>query len=101
MQIKNIDTDFKEVFEPIQFVLDGETYTVDNIDAEVLENMSDAKEDLKSIRRGLASLTNTDIKQFAKTDFRKMSMALGFVTQAVAAQTDKLKAKNVQGESVE
>ncbi len=96
----NIDEQYSSLFEPIEFTLDGVDYRVDKIEAATLESLADNIENPRGMRECFALLVGCDKKEFNKTDFRKLALAMRFINESMKEQLEEFQSKNVPGESV-
>lgn len=96
----NVDEQYAKTFESIILVIDGTEYSVDKIEANVLESMMGNVDNPKGLREGFASLVGKDKKTFQKTDFRKLALAMRNINEEMRAQLEKFQSKNASGEDV-
>jgi len=85
--MRNFDAEIK----PIQFILNGKTYTVVPITAKVIRQINEIlnNENLseqEKASRELALLTNSDEKEFANTDLRKLVAVSNYITEEITAK---------------
>jgi len=86
----NIDEQTK-VFEPIEITLEGKTYVIEKITDDMMievVNMSkgEGANDVRTVKKQLAFLLNTDEKSFKGVDLRKLGKAVQFITSTITEQ---------------
>jgi len=97
----NIDKEYQGIFESIEFTLDEVEYSVTKIETSTMEALMDSADtdSARTMKELFASLVGVDKKEFNKTDFRKLSLAMRFINTCMQEQIDKFTSKNEQGES--
>jgi len=88
MKTLNLDELAVESYPPINVVIDGKTYTIKNISADMLDEVQELgdKTDNRTVCRMLAVLTGTTEGTFFRTDFRKVVRAVKFITETCQEQ---------------
>jgi len=95
----NIDQKTKDIFEPIVLTIDEVEYTIDKIPADLMKSMLTTGKNTETDVI-LAKLAGVPDNTFAKTDTKKLILAMRSITEEVHGQLTKLDSKNVPGESV-
>jgi hypothetical protein len=81
----NLDKMTKELFEPIEVVIDGVEYEVGKVTADTLK-MDAVGDDAEAGGRQLAKILGVPATTFDQTDMRVVGMALKFVTDEIVKQ---------------
>ena len=97
----NIDEQYQKLFEPIVVTVDSVDYTVGKIEAETLESMVANVNNPSGMRKAFAKLVNVDEKNFRKTDFRLLALAMRAINETMTEQLGKFQSKNAQRGSAE
>ncbi len=100
MKTLNLDELASVSYPPVSFILDGKTYTVKNITADMLDKVRELEKDAdnRTICRMLAVLTGEIDVVFCKADFRKVVRALKFITETTQKQLE-VDPKNSEAEA--
>lgn len=96
MPIKNFDDMAKALFEPIEFIVEGKTYTVSKVTAELISGLTQENtgNDVGVVCRQLAKIVGAKPDTFLNTDLRIVTAALQFVTEEATQQMNKAQPKN-------
>ena len=94
----NIDDQFNEQFPPISVVVDGVTYTIRTIDADAMKAIMGIADNPATVADVFTLITGAKANTFKKTDTRKLSAALRFITETMREQIEAVQSKNVPGE---
>jgi len=89
MPIKNFDEMAKQMFEPIEFVADGKTYTVGKVTSDMISGLAAGEEkgdDVGVVCRQLAKLVGAKPDTFLNTDLRIVTAAIQYVTEEATKQ---------------
>lgn len=89
----------EKVYEPIEVVLGGETYTIEEVHQDLLDKIKDSgkeakasldagEEDIGIIYRQLGILLDTDPVKFKDVDIRKANAVLRFLTETITSQIE-------------
>ena len=95
MPKKNYD-DLMKMFEPIEIVIEGVTYTVGKVTAEMISGLTkdDQSNDIGVVCRQLAKIVGAKPNTFMETDLRVVTGALQFVTEEATKQMGENQPKN-------
>jgi hypothetical protein len=103
MPIRNFDDLAKEMFEPIEFVLEGTKYAVTKVTAEMIQKLTEKSpkdNEIKTVCTQLAKMVGVKEDTFLHTDIRSVMGVIGYVTEEATKQVEKAAPKNpTQGEA--
>lgn len=84
----------KKVYEPIELVLEGKTYSVTSVDQSIFDKINEVskeskgKEDVGVLSRQLGAVLGVKASEFKNVDLRKMSAAIKFLTDTIVSQLE-------------
>jgi hypothetical protein len=97
MPIKNFDDMAREMFEPIQVVIDGKEYAVKKVSANMIDGITKMDEgggEVKVVCKQLAMVLGAKPDTFNDTDMRVVVAALQFITEEATKQMGENVPKN-------
>ncbi len=100
MPTMDIDKEVARIFEPIIVIIDETEYVITKIESGVLEAIIDSRDKPAGMRTNFEQLVGAAKNTFKSSDFKKLTLAMRFITTSVMEQLNEFQSKNVPGESV-
>lgn len=101
MPSMNVDELAEKLFEPISVTINGNEYTITTMPSEAFDGMDPENMSINSARKALASMLSVTEKEFKKVDYRKITIAAGFIMEEATKQISAYRSKNVPGGDVD
>ena len=99
MKTLNIDAMAEQMFEPIEVILGGKTYTITAVPAPLVKKFTELEgsTDPSEIAGPLAELLGADTEVLLKTDLRVLVLTGRKLMETLMQQTEELDEKNSPG----